>query len=170
MHLSKVNIALDHKIVGGSEHQWNCWPNARFLDFETDYAYASVVFSTETQEVYVAEVNDKDNSAKPYRWLNPIYKQSFIDEAKVRGVSHIQAWDDTKWYDLETSEDWLTKARAIMRGEDFDKRVEIPLDLDNDTMLRLFTLAHERDITLNKMVEIILQEVIDKHKSMSTKD
>lgn len=165
MHLSKVNEALDHKICGGSEHQWNCWPNARFLDYETDYAYASVVFNTATQEVYVAEVNDKDNSVKPYRWLNPFYKQAFVDESNSRGLNHIHAWDGTNWYDLETSEDWLEKARAIMRGEEFDTRVEVPLDLDDDTLFKLFMMAHERDVTLNEMVEIVLEQAIN---SMST--
>lgn len=165
MHLSKVNEALNHKIVGGSEHQWNCWGNARFLDYESDYAYVSVVFNIRTQEVYVAEVNDKDNKHKPYRWLNPEYKEDYLAEAKERGVNPDVAWDETKWYDLETCEDWLEKAGAIMRGEDFDTRVEVPLDLDDETMMNLFMLAHKKDVTLNKMVEIILQEVINKHKN-----
>lgn len=164
MHLSNVNQALNHKIVGGSEYQWNCWPNARFLDFETEYAYASVVFSTETQEVYLAEVNDKDDGVKPYRWLNPTYKQDFIDESKLRGVDHIQAWDDVKWYDLETSEDWLNKANAIMTGQSFDTRIEMPLDLDNETLMQLMLEAHKKDITLNQMVEEVLKAVIKKHE------
>lgn len=165
MHLSKVNEALDHKIAGGAEYQWSCWPNARWLDYESEYAHASVVFNCETQEVYTAEVNDKDNKHKPYRWLNPAFKEDMVIEAMNRGVDPNQAWDNTNWYDLETQEDWLTKARAIMRGESFDSRVEIPLDLDDDTLFKLFTMAHERDITLNKMVEIILQETINRHRN-----
>jgi hypothetical protein len=165
MHLSKVNEALDHKITGGSEFQWQCWDNARYLDFESEHAHASVVFNTETQEVYVAEINDKDDFYKPYRYMNPFYKNQYLDEAKERGVDPNQAWDDKTWYDLETQEDWLTKAGAIMRGEDFDTRVEVPLDLDDDILFELFMMAHKRDVTLNKMVEIILQEVIDKHQS-----
>lgn len=165
MHLSKVNEALDHKIVSGSEHQWDCWDNARFLDYESDYAHASIVFNAKTQEVYVAEVNDKLDEVNPYRWLNPEYKQAYIDEANKRNIDPDLAWDNKKWYDLETSQDWLTKARAIMRGEEFDRRVEVPLDLDDDTLFRLFKLAHENDVTLNKMVEIILQKVIDSHQT-----
>lgn len=45
-----------------------------------------------------------------------------------------------------------------------DNRVEVELDLEEDVILRLALEAHKRDITLNKMVEILLQEVIDKHK------
>ena len=168
MHLSKVNEALDHKIVGGSEFQWNCWPDARYLDYETEYAYASVLFNTSTQEVYCAEVNDKDDNHKPYRWMNPRYKDQYIDDAKQRGVDPDQAWDDKKWYDLETQEDWLEKARAIMRGETFDTRIQVPLTLENDELFALMKMAHDRDITLNQMVEIVLQHAIDHHKGNQT--
>jgi len=164
MHLSKVNEALEHKITGGSEFQWECWPNARYLDYETDHAHASVIFNIDTQEIYVAEVNDKDDVHKPYRWMNPLYKQWYIDEAKERGVDPDLAWDNKKWYDLETQDDWLEKARAIMRGEDFDTRVQVPLNLEKDELFKLMELAHERDITLNEMVEIALQAAIDKAK------
>lgn len=164
MHLSKVNEALDHKITGGSEYCWTCWDNARWLDYESESAHASVVFNSKTQEVYTAEVNDKDNKFKPYRWLNPLYKEAMVDEAKERGVDPNQAWDNTSWYDLETCEDWLEKAGAIMRGEKFDERVKVPLDLEKDELFKLMTMAHENDVTLNKMVEIILQNVIDQHK------
>lgn len=44
-----------------------------------------------------------------------------------------------------------------------DNRVEVELDLEEDVILRLALEAHKRDITLNKMVEILLQEVIDKY-------
>lgn len=164
MHLSKVNIALNNKIVGGSEYQWQCWENARFLDYESDYAYANVVFNTKTQEVYVAEVNDKQDKHTPYRWLNPSYKDQYISECQSRNIDSNIAWDYVKWYDLELSEDWLEKASSIMEGKIFDKRVKIPLDIDDDTLLKVFKMAHERDITFNKMVEIILQELIDKHR------
>ena len=164
MHLSKVNEALDHKITGGSEYGWNCWPNARWLDYESDYAHASVVFNSETQEIYTAEVNDKADKYKPYRWLNPTYKEDMYREARSRRIEANRAWDNVMWTDLEVQEDWLDKARAIMRGEEFDERIEVPLDLDDDTLMKLFMMAHERDITLNEMVEIILREVIGRHK------
>jgi hypothetical protein len=156
---------LNHKIAGGSEYQWQCWPNARWLDYESEFAYASVVFNTETQEVYTAEINDKDDKYKPYRWLNPYYKQNMLDEAKERGVDPNQAWDNVNWYDLETVEDWLTKAGAIMQGLDFDTRIQVPLNLEKEELYKLIEMAHERDITLNHMVEIILEEMISRHRN-----
>lgn len=165
MHLSKVNEALDHRITGGSEYGWNCWPNARWLDYESDYAHASVVFNSETQEIYTAEVNDKADKYKPYRWLNPVYKEQMYQEARKRRIEANRAWDETMWYDLETSEDWLDKARAILRGEEFDTRVQVPLNLEKDELFKLMELAHEHDVTLNKMVEIILEEMIVRHRN-----
>ena len=46
-----------------------------------------------------------------------------------------------------------------------DNRVEIELNLDEHEIYKLAMEAHKRDITLNKMIESILQEVIDKYKT-----
>jgi hypothetical protein len=170
MKLAQVNEALDHRIIDGSEYQWKCWPNARYLDYETEYCHVSAVFNTKTQEVYQAEITAKDaewfpKEIKPYRWLDPRFKEAMIAEAREREVDPTVAWDTTKWYDLETEEDWLEKAEAISIGTGFDERIQVPLDLDNDMLLHLALEAHKRDITLNKMVEIVLQEAIDKHNA-----
>jgi hypothetical protein len=164
MNLKDVNDALDHKIVGGSEYQWHCYPEARYMDYESEHAHACVLFSTETQVIYSAEINDKVNKHKPYRWLNPFYKDAYLAEAKQRGVNPNQAWDDTEWYDLEVPEDWLEKANAIFNGEEFDSRIQMQVDLEDDLILQLAVEAHKRDITLNKMMEIVLQTAIDHHR------
>jgi hypothetical protein len=168
MKLAQVNEIMAHKITDGSEYQWDCWPNARYLDYETEYCHVSVVFNSKTQEVYQAEVSVKPDEwfpseIKPYRWLDPRFKEAMITEAKERKVDPNQAWDDVKWYDLETEEDWLYKAEAISIGTGFDERIEVPLTLEDDMLLKLALEAHKRDITLNKMVEILMQEAIDKH-------
>jgi len=51
-----------------------------------------------------------------------------------------------------------------------DNRVEVEINLDEHEIYQLAMEAHKRDITLNKMVEIILQEVIEKHKVNGTLD
>lgn len=169
MYVSDLNDAFDHKISGGDNYLWSCWPNARYLEYRSDHAYVSAVFNTETQEVYEVSV-DIDTSiwqpdVRPYRWMNPEYKQDYLDEAKSRNVDPNQAWDDVKWYDLDSAEDFLEKAIAIFNGDDsFDRRVQVPLDLSDEDILRIALMAHERDITLNQMVEEILQMAIDRHK------
>lgn len=165
MKLGQINEAMDHKITEGSEYQWQCWDNARYLDYESDYAGVSIVYNTKTQEVYQAEVSaTDDDSIRPYRWLNPKYKEAMIAEAEERKVDPDQAWDDVKWCDLETEQDWIEKATAVFNGEEFDERIQVPLDLEKDELFKLMEMAHERDVTLNKMVEIILQNMIDNRK------
>jgi predicted HicB family RNase H-like nuclease len=119
------------------------------------------------QEVYEAEISIKrdmwDEDMRPYRWLNPDSKDFMIAEAKERNVKWRKAWDDVKYIDLETSEDFLEKAKAIFNGEKFDTRIQVPLELDDETMMQLFMEAHKRDITVNQMVEELLKHVIAKH-------
>ena len=45
-----------------------------------------------------------------------------------------------------------------------DGRSEIEIDITDDEFLRLAKMAHERDITFNKMVEHILSEEINRLK------
>jgi hypothetical protein len=172
MKLSQINEAMNHRITSGSEYNWQCFPNARFLDYESDFAHVSVLYSTTDQTVYQAEVSVKreawDEDKKPYRWLNPDYKDSLYKESEKRQVDTDIAWDDVKWIDLEMEEDFLEKATAIFNGEECDTRVQFPIDIDDELILKLSMEAHKRDITLNKMIEIILQEVIDNHRVNGT--
>lgn len=47
-----------------------------------------------------------------------------------------------------------------MTEEKLDGRETITLDLEKEELYRLMLLAHERDITLNQMIEVILREYI----------
>jgi hypothetical protein len=168
MHLSQINELTNHRITEGSEYCWSCYPNARYLSYESEFAHVSVLYSTETQEIYEADVSIKTHAwpedQKPYRWLNPEHKDSMIAEAKSRKVKWRKAWDEVKWVDLETEEDFIEKAKAIFNGEEHDKRIQVPIELEDDIMLQLCMEAHKRDITLNKFVEEILQNLIDTTK------
>jgi hypothetical protein len=164
MLMSRVCETFDYKIAGGSEYGWNCFgPNARFLDFESDHAYGTCIFDSTDQTVYSVEVSSRDDDIKPYRWLNPDYLDALKDESLERNVPFDIAYDDCKWVTLDEFDDFVEKARAIFNGREFDPRVKVDIDLDDREILVLALEAHRRDITINKMVEIILQEVIDKH-------
>jgi hypothetical protein len=171
MYLKQVNEITNHRITEGSEYCWNCYPNARYLSYESEFAHVSVLYSTETQEIYEADVSikvdnwfDEDKEMRPYRWLNPEYKDAMITEAKERKVKWRKAWDDVKWIDLEVTEDFLEKTKAIFNGESHDKRIQVPIELEDDVMLKLCMEAHKRDITLNQMVEKVLRNMIEMHE------
>jgi len=169
MTLSKLIENFDSKIVGGSEHCWKCFgPDARYLDFESDYAFASIIFDSKDQTVYQASVSKKediDDSSTPYQWFNPDFRTCYLDECKEREIDPHYAWDNVKYLELETIEDYLEKSHAMFNNLPFDRRISVPLDLDDDVILQLALEAHKRDITMNKMVEIVLQKAIDDHNS-----
>jgi len=161
MNLTVINQITNSKIIGGSEFQWNCYgENARFLDYSSDFADLTVVFDSNDQLIYEATIVSRSDDIKPYRWVNPDYKQALMNESNEKSVNFAQAFDTDEYVDLETSEDFLDKAEAIFNGKDFDPRVQLPLDLSNDEWFQLMKIAHEKDITLNQLVTDILNEFI----------
>ena len=157
---------VGYRITEGSDYQWECYgPNAYCLDSwngDFDGHSFSIYFDTKTQEVYEVQAHDYRNQ-RAYRLINPDFAKKHKKEAKRREVEHKEAWDDVEYADLEVIEDWIQKAQAIEAEEDYDVRVEVPLTLDDTQIFELMRLAHERDITLNQLVEDILRQVIADH-------
>jgi hypothetical protein len=154
---------VGYRITGGSEYQWQCYGRlAQIIDSDGANHSVSVVFDRDDQVVYEVTVCDHVNN-RAYRMIDPDFKSGHDAEAQSRGVDRDQAWDDVRYTDLETDEDFMTKARAIIAGEPYDTRIQIDLDLDDDVLFDLMKLAHQRDITLNQLIEQILREVIAKH-------
>lgn len=42
--------------------------------------------------------------------------------------------------------------------------MEVTIDIPNDLLFRLMLMAHEQDITLNKLINKILKEFMDKEE------
>jgi hypothetical protein len=166
---------FDYRITEGSEYMWSCYgDNAHQLStwngVHGDGGWSgNIVFDTKTQTVYEVDVCDYTRS-RAYRLINVEYQNKYQEEAKTRSVLANQAWDEVNFTDLETEEDWLEKASAIVVGEDYDTRVQIPLNLDTDILFRLMQRAHEHDITLNQMVEKVMVSAIDEYKQRGEHD
>ena len=158
---------VDYRITEGGTYCWNCYgPNAYSLDFwnqDQDGFTVCIVFDTKNQTVYQAEAFDYSRE-RAYRLINPDYKKAHDEEAKQRNVDGDQAWDEVQFVDLETEEDFLSKARAIINGEDYDTRVSIPVDFTDEELLKYMTMAHERDMTFNQFVEEALRHAIEEYK------
>ena len=157
---------VNYKITEGADFQWNCYgPNAYSIDSwngkHGDNGYTvSIVFDTKTQEVYEMTAYDyADSHERAYRWTHPEYIDARRAEADQRNVDNTVAWDDIKFTELEVEHDILDKASAIVRGESYDERIVVPIELPKDTMFEMMKMAHEQDITLNEMIESILADV-----------
>jgi len=143
---------VDYKITEGSEFYTNI-PGLYSLDSwnqEQDGFTFFIAFDPkDDQRVYVVEACDYANN-RAYRIKDPAIE---LDKT---------VWDDVEFTDLEVDDDFIQKALAIKAGEEYDTRVSIPLELEDDLLFELMKKAHEEDITLNQMVERLLREVIDK--------
>lgn len=169
--LKQFMEVVNYRITEGSDYQWDCFGhNAYRLDSwngDQEGHTLSILFDTNTQEVYQVEVFDYANQ-RAYRMINPDYKEDFDKECKSRNVID-EAWEDDegnpiKFVDLEVEEDFLEKARAVILGEDYDTRVQVPVNFTDDELLKYMTMAHERDMTFNEFVEMALRAAIDEIK------
>lgn len=158
----------EYRITEGSEYGWQCFGHDAYsLDSwngDQNGHTLTVVFDRKTQVVYQVEAFDYANE-RAYRIINPDYRQAFDDECKHRGIVD-QAWErdngtPVKFTDLESDDDWIQKALAIVAGETYDTRIMVPLDLDKDTLHELMLLAHQQDLTLNQLVEKVVRLAIE---------
>jgi hypothetical protein len=156
---------IDYKITEGSKYQWDCFgTNAYTLDsWDGDYQghSFSILFDTQTQVVYQVEAHDYKNN-RAYRMVNADFSAAYSAECLHRGVAEKQASEDVDFVDLDIVDDFIQKCLAIRAGEDYDTRVQIPIDLPSAELMVLFKMAHERDITFNQLMIEILQAEIDK--------
>lgn len=147
---------VEYRITEGSDYHFAAYGDKAYsLSYwngDPDGHGLSIVFERDTQTVFEVEVCDYRNS-RAYRLINPDYVGQWQDT---------EAWDDVRWTDLEVDDDFMKKARAIINGEDdYDTRISIPLDLDDQTFMTLARQAHEQDITLNQLVMNILMAEVE---------
>lgn len=154
---------VDYRITEGSDYGWNCYGAHSYqLDsWNGDYKGHSfcIIFDAKTQEVYEVQAHDYANE-RAYRVVNPAYLKAMQQEAVTHGSQANEAWECVNYVDLETDEDWLEKATAIAKGESYDTRVSVPLTLNDSELFDLMKMAHERDMTLNQLVEEVLTNAI----------
>lgn len=158
---------VNYRVTEGSNFTWSCWgPNAYRLDSwdgSQDGHTITITFDTQDQVTYCLEAFDYARN-RAYRWMAPTYRNVYLAEAQERNVDHAEAWEDVDFVELESLEDFWEKANAIVAGEEYDTRVQIPINLPDESLFQMMKLAHERDITFNQLVEQVLREAIEKHE------
>ena len=141
----------NYRITEGSDY--NAYGGAYALtswNGDQDGYSLEIIFDQKTQTVYEVQACDYQHN-RAYRLINDAHKQVGRDD---------EAWDDTRWIDLEADDDWIQKAQAIVAGRDYDTRITVPIDLTDQELLALMKLAHERDVTLNHLVDQVLREAM----------
>lgn len=169
--LKEFMEVVDYRITEGSDYTWSCFGDdaqpycLSAWNGDQDGWSFNITFDTGTQEVYLVESCDY-RRGRAYRLINPDYKNAYFEYANQHNSKYRDiAWDGIDYTDLEEDDDWIQKALAIRNDEDYDTRVSVPLELPDDELFQLMKLAHEKDVTLNELVERILREEIDKRKN-----
>ncbi len=166
MELNLLMSAFDYKVSDGAEYLWDCYPNARFINFESDYAHVSVVHSTQDTVVYEVTVDSKnDKDAPVYRWMNPDFVAAHTAECIEKNIDPAIAWDDVRYTDIEDRDDFLIKAGDLFNGVELD--TEVVIDLPNDVLYLHLLAAHEQNITFNEYVNNALRAVIAEETKVS---
>ena len=151
---------IDYRVTDGSEYLWNCYGDYAYTLGSNGSGYTiQITFDTQTQKVYEIEAHDFAND-RAYRLIDPDFVQAYRNEAVSRKLRPNEAYDDVDFIELECDEDILEKARALVRGETYDTRVQVPITLGDDEIFVLMKLAHEQDITLNELVANMLEDFI----------
>jgi hypothetical protein len=165
--LKEFMEVIDYRITEGDEWTWSCFGNKAYnlSTWNGDHKGYSmnIVFDTGDQTVYIVEACDYKNN-RAYRLINPEHKQSYMDYAdREHSEFRDQAWDNVNFVDLEADDDWIQKALAIKAGENYDTRVSIPVDFTDEELFTYMKMAHDRDITLNQLIEEALTSAINQH-------
>lgn len=168
INLEDYMKAINYRISEGTEYLWKCFGDNPFTlsywDNDHDGVSADITFDTQTQEVYYATVHDYAKR-RSYRLINPDYVEAYRQECKDKNVVENNAYDEVNYVTLETDEDFIEKLTAIVNKQPYNTKVQVPLELDKEELYTLMTLAHERDITLNQLVENMLWEAINNHET-----
>lgn len=153
----------DYKITEGSDYQWQSYGHDAYMldswNGEQDGHSFTVIFDTKTQTVYEVQAHDYINQ-RAYRMINPDFQKKNKKEARKRGVDRDMAWDDVNYVDLEVDDDFIQKCLSIKSGENYDTRVEVPVDFSDEELLQYMKMAHDMDLTFNQFVELALREAI----------
>ena len=161
---------VDYKITEGSNYGWDCYgPNSYSLDSwngvhgKGGYSF-SIIFSTKSQKVYEVSVCDYTNN-RAYRMIAENKQEKYRKEAEHKSVLANQAWDDVDYVNLDVVDDFIQKCLAIKAGEDYDTRVQVPVDFSDEDLLKYMKMAHDRDMTFNEFVEEALRNVLEEFKA-----
>lgn len=158
-------VAIGYNISEGSEFLWKCYgDNARYLDYNTEDFHVSAVYDTKTLEVYEASISSMYSGDLGYKWHNPDYLTQYQDEAKSRNVIWDKLGEDHAWAITDCYDDILDKIVKILAGEEYDKRVVLSLDLDEDLRDKIQAAADLDGITIDEFFERLLTRIINEQE------
>lgn len=155
---------------------WNCYgDNAYCIDFQNEknslHDFAHVVYDATTGEVFQIEVFNEENN--PKIWFNYDYRKAYIDEARSRNVDPFVAWDNVRYTDMDFFDDVTDLLQQLEHKEEdegLEGTSELQLELPREQLLELCLIAHEKNVTLNQLINDVLRMEIDRLERKNEND
>lgn len=98
MNFIELTTAANFKITGAEKYQWHCFGNqAHYIEFNN---IISAIFDTQNQMVYAVEIIDESNNMA-WQYIDPDFKQKYIDECKSKNVDPNMAYDNCKFQQVD---------------------------------------------------------------------
>jgi hypothetical protein len=144
--LDTVLDIVNYQITEGSEAMWPCLGSSTYCISSWDRTLNKyeicAYFDPVTREVFFVEACDYSQD-RAYRYINPAWRDVINNWASEKGHDVTTAWDGVNFIELEVESDWVAKAASIVKREDYDARILIEVELDEDTIASLHALHQE---------------------------
>lgn len=165
--IEKWMKAVQFNVSEGWTYGWDCFSkDTHALSATSNDWESTLIFDRTTKEVFLCEVLDMKN-ARSYRYF-------FTEEHQKAHKAYIERlsrafkdvdYNDKPWITLDVEEDFFDKLTAIVKGEEYDARVEMPLNLTDEEFLLVAKQAHQLDITINQYIERVLTLAVTELKA-----
>ena len=118
--INRFFYIIDYKISDGDEYLWQAYgENSWCVEYNGENCYNNIthevvaVFDRKTLIIYEVVCYDYINEVN-YRWIHPDYIDEVNQEAKERNVDNSIAYNNIKFIEVSSFEEWESKTREII--------------------------------------------------------
>lgn len=118
--INRFFYIIDYKLVDGCRYNWKCYgDNAWSVEYSGENCYDNIahevvaVFDRKTLIIYEVVCYDYIREVN-YRWIHPDYIDKVNNEAKERKVDNSIAYNNIKFTEISSFEEWESKTREII--------------------------------------------------------
>lgn len=159
MHIQKIFETVGYRIEQSNPFLYQCFG----MDNPRIYDYVNI--DEETAGNFTADINGRvyeviaeiPEIGVCYRWVDPEFRDSAFRESLNRGLDPSIAWDNIKFTEVFSEDSILVKVNAICNKIHFNNLGLQPTEISDAYFLKVAKMAAERDVTFNKMVEILIK-------------
>lgn len=172
MKLPQLLEKAHYKVSEGSAFLWTCFgQNCRNivcsdedLDVEMD-----VVYDCLTAEVYTASISfSARENMRVYRWINPTYQEAYFNEYFERDLDPRQYVDDIQYMECEIEDDFVNKVTDAFETGTTDNTIVVSLELDSTSEMLTIEALGDTNGSLEQLVEVALQDAVNKASAKIT--